>query len=136
MLMAPLRRHLASLGLAVALCQIVIQVLAPAALCCQMPLLGAEAKADAHECCPAGSHPGQVCPMHAGRVAGKSAGKSDCAARPVVDLHDMLMTLSSGGVLPSLVHVAQPTGSEATPLVAEVRPSFVASPPPGPPPRA
>lgn len=134
--MASLRRHLASLGLAVALCQVVMQVLAPAALCCQMPLAGAEAKADAHDCCPAGSHLGQVCPMQANRLAKKKAGDSGCAARPVVDLHHMLMTLSSGGVVPLLVELALPIGSESAPLVAEARLSFVVSAPPGPPPRA
>jgi len=135
-LMASFRRHLASLGLAVALCQVVMQVLAPAALCCQMPLAGAEAKADSHECCIAGSRAGQVCPMHGTRAAKKKAGDSGCAARPLVDLHDMLMTLSSGGVVPSLVDLAQPIGSEAAPLVAEARLSVVPSAPPGPPPRA
>jgi hypothetical protein len=114
-----------------------MQVLAPAALCCQMPLAGAEAKADAHDCCPAGSHAGKVCPMHANRAgAKKKAGDSDCAARPVFDLHDMLMTLSSGGVMPLLIDVARPVGSESAPIVAPARPSFVASAPPGPPPRA
>jgi hypothetical protein len=51
-------------------------------------------------------------------------------------LHDMLMTLSNGGVVPMLVDLALPMGSEPAPLVAEARLSYVASAPPGPPPRA
>jgi hypothetical protein len=88
--MASVRRHLASLGLAVVLFHVVMQVLVPAALCCEMPSAGG-ARAEAADCCPAGSHPGQVCPMH-GRRAGttKSADDSDCAAQPLVDLHDIL----------------------------------------------
>lgn len=133
--MASLRRHLASLGLTVVFCHTLMQVLVPAALCCQEPLSGTGAKAEWKECCPAGSHPGQVCPMHASRLAKKQAGDSGCAARPVVDLHDMLMTLSSGGVIPALATLAVPVDSESAPATTEAVPSFVASIPPGPPPR-
>jgi hypothetical protein len=134
--MASLRRHLASLGLAVVLLHVVMQVLVPAALCCQVPSTRG-AQAEAADCCPAGSHPGQVCPMH-GKRAGqsKAAGDRDCAAQPLVDLHDILMTLSNGGVIPPLVALARPAGSEAAPAVEAPFTSPVASVPPGPPPRA
>jgi len=134
--MAPVRRHLASLGLAVVLFHVVIQVLVPAALCCQMPSSG-EARAEAADCCPAGSHPGQICPMHGKRAAkSTAAGDADCAALPLVDLHDILMTLSAGGVLPPLTSLAIPAGSEAAPVeAAQVTPAVVTVPP-GPPPRA
>jgi len=132
--MASIRRHLASLGLAVVLCHLVMQVLVPAALCCQKPLAGGE-RAEAHECCPAGSHPGKVCPMHANRAKQRGADP-DCAATPVVDLHDLLMTLSNGGVVPALVALAGPAGSEAAPLAVEPASAFVPTVPPGPPPRA
>ena len=136
-LMASLRRHLASLGLAVVLCHLVMQVLVPAALCCQKPLGGATARAEAHECCQAGAHPGQICPMHA-KNANKSSKKSgdECSASPLVDLHDMLMTLSGGGIVPSLASLTFSIHSESAPSVAASVPSFVASAPPGPPPRA
>jgi hypothetical protein len=133
--MASVRRHLASLGLTVVLFHVVMQVLVPAALCCQMPSAG-DARAEAADCCPAGSHPGQICPMH-GKRAGKTktAGDADCAALPLVDLHDMLMTLSTGGVLPPLVAFAIPVGSEAAPVAPATIPPVVVTVPPGPPPR-
>ena len=80
--MASVRRHLASLGLAVLLGHVVMQVLVPAALCCQKPL-AAGTRAEAHECCPQGAHPGKVCPMHANRAAKPTSPDSDpdCTAR-------------------------------------------------------
>ena len=112
--MASVRRHLASLGLAVVLCHFVMQILVPAALCCQKPLAAGKT-ASAHECCAAGAHPGQTCPMQGKRAASKSSTDPDCAARPMVDLHDIFMTLSSGGVIPALSVLAGPAGSETTP---------------------
>ena len=133
--MASVRRHLASLGLAVVLCHLVMQILVPAALCCQKPIAGGT-RAEAHECCPLGSHPGKVCPMHGNRAGKQKTADPDCSARPVIDLHDIFMTLSSGGVIPALVAVAQPVGSESAPAVVQPAASLVASVPPGPPPRA
>jgi hypothetical protein len=135
--MASLRRHLASLGLAVVLCHVVMQVLVPAALCCQKPLSGGT-RAEAHECCPEGSHPGKVCPMHANRAGKRPSGDTDpdCTARPLVDLHDILMTLSNGGVMPALLVLASPVGSESAPAFLQPAAPHVVSVPPGPPPRA
>jgi hypothetical protein len=135
--MASLRRHLASLGLAVVVCHTVVQILVPAALCCQKPVVGSTARAEAHDCCPAGSHQGQICPMHA-KNAGKSTRPSgdNCSATPLVDLHDMLMTLSSGGVVPPIASFAIVLRSETAPFAAAPVPSVVVSAPPGPPPRA
>ncbi len=67
----------------------------------------------------------------------KSATDSNCAARPMVDLHDILMTLSSGGVIPALVVLAAPAGSESTPsfdpaLRGARRPAFPSALPPAP----
>jgi hypothetical protein len=96
--MASLRRHIAALGLF----HMVMQVLVPAALCCQMPSAG-DARAEAADCCPAGSHAGQIRPVHGRRGArAKAAGDADCAAQPLADFHDILMTPSSGGVLPPI----------------------------------
>jgi hypothetical protein len=135
--MASLRRHLASLGLAVVFCHTVMQILVPAALCCQKPVVGARVRAEARECCPAGSHPGQICPMHA-KNAEKNTRKSgdSCSATPLVDLHDMLMTLSSAGVVPAIASFAIVLRAESAPFAAALIPSVVASAPPGPPPRA
>jgi hypothetical protein len=74
--------------------------------------------------------------MHGKRGANAKSGDPDCAARPVVDLHDILMTLSNGGVIPTLVSLAVPVGLESAPASVQPAASFVASPPPGPPPRA
>jgi hypothetical protein len=86
-----------------------------------------------------GSHPGQVCPMHGKRgvnaKSGSPAGSQNCAARPLVDLHDILMTLSNGGVIPTLVALAVPAGSESLPASVQPAAAFVISPPLGPPPR-
>ena len=119
------------------LCHVVMQVLVPAALCCQKPLAGG-ARAEAHECCPEGAHPGKVCPMHANRTARPTSPDTDpdCTARPVVDLHDILMTLSNGGVMPSLLAIAGPAGSESAPAILQPAAPLVVSVPPGPPPRA
>jgi len=132
--MASVRRHLASLGLAVVLCHLAMQVLVPAALCCQKPLTAGKS-ADAHECCAAGAHPGQTCPMRGKRTASQGATDQNCAARPMVDLHDILMTLSIGGVIPALVALASPVGSESTPSFVQPFAVPVAPVPLGPPPR-
>jgi hypothetical protein len=74
--------------------------------------------------------------MHGRRGAkAKAAGDADCAAQPLVDLHDILMTLSTGGVLPPLVAFAIPIGSEAAPAAPPTVPPVVVTVPPGPPPR-
>jgi hypothetical protein len=134
--MASVRRHLASLGLAVVLCHLVMQVLVPAALCCQKPLAGTGTRAEAHECCPLGSHPGKVCPMHGKRAGRQKSTDPECAAQPLVDVHDLFMTLSSGGVVPTLVELARPVGAESAPAPIEPAASHVSHVPLGPPPRA
>jgi hypothetical protein len=134
--MASVRRHLASLGLAVVLCHIVMQILVPAALCCQKPLVGVGTRAEAGECCPMGSHPGKVCPMHGKRASQQKSIDPECAAQPLVDLHDIFIALSSGGVVPPLVELALPVGSESAPATLEPAASLVSPVPLGPPPRA
>jgi hypothetical protein len=134
--MASVRRHLASLGLAVVLCHLVMQILVPAALCCQKPVAATGTRAEAHECCPAGSHPGKVCPMHGKRASRQQSLDPECAAQPVVDLHDIFLALSSGGVVPPLVELALPAGSESAPGTLEPAASLVSPVPLGPPPRA
>ena len=64
--MSVLRRHLGAFGLLVLLSQFAMQAAAQAALCCR-PL--ANAPTAAADCCPAGSHPGKVCPVHAAKRA-------------------------------------------------------------------
>jgi hypothetical protein len=134
--MASIRRHLASLGLAVVVCHLVMQILVPAALCCQKPSAGTGARAEAHECCPAGSHPGKVCPMHGKRADRQKSTDPECAAQPLVDLHDIFMTLSGGGVMPTLVELARPAGSESAPTAIVSSAPLVLHVPLGPPPRA
>ena len=131
--MSSVRRHLASLGLAVALCHLVIQVLVPAALCCERKSV--ETRPAVSECCPAGSHPPGLCPMHASSKA-KSRDKRDCQARPLVDLHDLFVALNTGGVLPAPAVIAAPVGIESAPFVAHLRTIDLSTAPPGPPPRA
>jgi hypothetical protein len=134
--MASVRRHLASLGLAVVLCHVVMQVLVPAALCCQKPLTTSGSRATAHECCPEGAHPGKVCPMRSQAGQQKKSTDPDCAVQPLVDLHDVLMLLSTGGVVPTLVELARPAGSEPTPATGLPAVALVSPVPPGRPPRA
>jgi hypothetical protein len=134
--MASVRRHLASLGLAVVLCHVVMQVLVPAALCCQNQSVETSTRAEAHECCPEGSHPGKVCPMHGKRTGKQKSSGSDCAVQPLADLHNVLMSLSIGGVVPTLVGLARPAGSESAPATELPAVALVSSVPLGPPPRA
>ena len=134
--MASIRRHLASLGLAVVLCHMVMQVLVPAALCCQKPLSQTGTRAGAHECCAASAHAGKVCPMHGKRADKQKPTDPECAAQPTVDFHDIVMTLSSGGVVPTLVGLSRPVGSESAPAPLEPAAPLVSLVPPGPPPRA
>ena len=114
--MASLRRHLASLGLAVVFCHVVMQVLVPAALCCQKPLAGTGSQGRSARVLPDGLPSREGLPdARQARRPSRSLVDPGCAARPVVDLHDMLMTLSSGGVVPTLVALARPMGSESAP---------------------
>jgi hypothetical protein len=129
--MASLRKHLASMGLAVVVCHLSMQVLVAAALCCRMP------ESAKRECCAAGSHPGQVCPMHGSPRAAKSqSGNSDCRAQAPADVHNLYLALSGGGVIPSIARLVQPAGSEEAPPAMLPTDSLVPHTPPGPPPRA
>ena len=74
--------------------------------------------------------------MRGKRAASQSATGSDCAARPMVDLHDIFITLSSGGVIPALVVLNGPVGSESTPSFVQTVAASVIHLPLGPPPRA
>jgi hypothetical protein len=132
--MTSLRRHLASIGLAVVLCHTVIQVLVPAALCCEMG--AASSKVEAKEWCAASAHPGKPCPMHKSRAGKTSAGDRECGARSQVDLHDLFIALTSGGIIPVPGQLTAPSGSESAPIAVL---HFAPSPTeaiPGPPPRA
>jgi hypothetical protein len=133
--MTSLRRHLASIGLAVVLCHTVVQVLVPAALCCEMG--STASKIDAQkECCAANAHPGKPCPMHKNRAGKTAANDRDCGARPQLDLHDLFIALTSGGILPSPNQLTAPSGSEAAPAVLLPYAPLVADAVLGPPPRA
>ena len=130
--MNALRRHLASLGLVVVVCHVVLQVLLPAALCCRQSTAG---RTEFRECCPAGSHPGQVCPMHPSRLAGKKS-KTACSAQAVRDFRDLMIVLNVGGVIPTPVELTVPATVEAAFLTAQPLASPVPHVPLGPPPRA
>jgi hypothetical protein len=118
------------MGLAVVVCHLAMQVLLAAALCCRVP------ESAKRECCPAGSHPGQVCPMHGGPRAAKSqSGNSDCRAQAPADIHDLYLAFSGCGVIPSIVRLAQPVGLEETPPTMLPTDWLVSHTPPGPPPR-
>jgi hypothetical protein len=53
----------------------------------------------------------------------------------MVDLHDIFITLSSGGVIPALVVLNGPVGSESTPSFVQTVAASVIHLPLGPPPR-
>ncbi len=132
--MSVIRRHLASLGLAVVLCQIVLQVLVPAALCCEAPA-GAQQEVKA-DCCSA-AHPGQLCPMHAGkRARAQEPRDGDCHARPVGTLRDLLGAWLTGDLVPPPAPLTVPGGSEPAPQLTALFAPAAAFVPPGPPPRA
>ena len=132
--MASIRRHLASLGLAVVLCHVVMQVLVPAVLCCQQVNSQAGSAETDDDCC-AGTHPGQVCPMHRSRGTGDRS-TNDCNAQPQRNFLDLLVVLTTGVVAPSTTELVVTLRFEA----AFVSPQHVAVSVPhaplGPPPRA
>jgi hypothetical protein len=132
--MTSLRRHLASIGLAVLLCHTVMQVLVPAALCCEMG--NTASKVDAKECCAAGAHTGQPCPMHKNRAGKTSSNDRECGARSQLDLHDLFIALTSGGIIPSPGRLTAPSGSEAAPSAVLAYSPLVIEAVLGPPPRA
>jgi hypothetical protein len=66
----------------------------------------------------------------------KKSADPDCAVQPLVDLHDVLMLLSTGGVVPTFVALAGPAGSESAPATGLPAVALVSSVPLGPPPRA
>jgi len=120
------------------LCHIVLQVLVPAALCCHQAATSASRSAKAapaKECCPAGAHAGQVCPLH-GKKAGAKPASSDCSAESQRDFRDLIIVLNNGGVVPAPMLMATPTGSEPAFVAAEPQATPLTRVPPGPPPRA
>ena len=129
--MSAVRRHLASLGLTVVLCHVVMQVLVPAALCCHQ---AAAQRAAAPDCCGK-SHPGQVCPMHRAARGGQQSAK-DCSAQSQRDFLDLFIVLNSGGIAPAPVVLTVAITSESAFLFAEPPAVSVFQVPPGPPPRA
>jgi hypothetical protein len=132
--MASVRRHLASLGLAVVVCQFVLQILVTAALCCERP---ATTAARLQDCCPAGSHAGKICPMHGARRAGSNRASDDeCHARPRNEVPNLFTLLTGSGILPSPVMLAVPEGIEQAPSPAQTTPPLHIDIPLGPPPRA
>jgi len=74
--------------------------------------------------------------MHGNRAGRQKSADPDCAVQPLVDLHDVFMMLSTGGVVPALVELVRPVGSESAPAAVQPAASLVSSVPPGPPPRA
>ena len=136
--MTSLRRHLASLGLTMVVCHIVLQVLVPAALCCHQDAALAHRSgshaAPAKECCPKGAHPGEVCPLHGAKRAVKKAA-TDCHADSQRDFRDLIIVLSNGGVISAPALLAVPTGSESAFGALDPQVILVAYVPLGPPPR-
>jgi hypothetical protein len=131
--MASVRRHLASIGLALVVCHFALQILVTAALCCERPATGVRVQ----DCCPAGSHSGQICPMHGARRAGSDRASSDqCSARPRNDVPNLFTLLPASGILPSPVKLAVPEGTEQAPRPIQPTPLLHTDIPPGPPPRA
>jgi hypothetical protein len=130
--MASIRRHLASLGLTVVLCHVVMQVLVPAVLCCQQTAAPAD---EADDCC-AGTHPGQVCPMHRSARGGGDRSTNDCHAKPQRDFLDLLVVLNTGVLAPSTTELIVTLRSEAAFVPPQHRAASLAPAPPGPPPRA
>ena len=131
--MSVIRRHLASLGLAVVLSQIVMQVLVPAALCCDRPT--SANRVETADCCAA-AHPGQLCPMHAAkRVKAQQSGNAKCHARPVSDLRDLVVAMLTGDLVPAPVSFVEPAGSDPAFQFVSLFAPLVSSAPPGPPPR-
>jgi hypothetical protein len=110
-------------------------VLVPAAICCQKS--APEAGVKKADCCPAGSHPGQVCPMHASRSTQNETKTSDCQAQPLTDLHDLFAALTSSGVMPPLgPQVPRPAGAGPAPATNEISAHQLPAGPLGPPPRS
>jgi hypothetical protein len=135
--MSSLRRHLASLGLTMVLCHVVLQVLVPAALCCHQASITSRSEkraTPAKECCPAGAHAGQVCPLHGAKRAGTQAA-SDCSAEALRDFRDLIVVLNNGGVVPQPLRLTTPTGWETAFVAPEPQAVLVSHVPPGPPPR-
>jgi hypothetical protein len=130
--MASIRRHLASLGLAVVLCHVVMQVLVPAVLCCQQANRQTE---NGDDCC-AGTHPGQVCPMHRSARGTSDRSTNDCNAQPQRDFLDLLVVLNTGVVAPSTTELVVTLRSEAAVVPLQHLAASVPHAPLGPPPRA
>jgi hypothetical protein len=130
--MASIRRHLASLGLTVVLCHVVMQVLVPAALCCQETFQKAD---DGDDCC-GGTHPGEVCPMHRSARGGDGGQTNDCNAQPQRDFLDLLVVLNTGVLAPTTTELAIVVRSEAAFVSPQPLAASLATAPLGPPPRA
>jgi hypothetical protein len=134
--MAALRRHLASLGLAVVLFHTIVQALVPAALCCGKTTAATPTAQAKHACCIESEHHGGICPMHGAAPAHTSPDSRDCRAKSRAGLHDMVVALTAGAVMPSLVGLAAPAGSEATPVSLQPSLLGLSLTPLGPPPRS
>jgi hypothetical protein len=129
--MSVLRRHLGAFGLLVVLSQFAMQAAAQAALCCRPVANTATAAA---ECCPAGSHPGKVCPVHAAK---RAAAPTDATCRMVCtrDADRSLLQSIAGGPLPAGAELSltEPVALHAA--AVDRRPPSPPSDPVSPPPR-
>jgi len=129
--MSLLRRHLGTFGLLVLLSQFAMQAAAQAALCCR-PV--ANARSAAADCCPAGSHPGKVCPVHAAK---RATAPTDATCRMVCarDADHSLLQSIAGGPLPAGVELSLTEPVAPHTAAADRRPPFPPSDPVSPPPR-
>ena len=133
--MSAFRRRLASGAIALTLLQLAVLFAAPVSACCLPFRLKAEAtqveKAEAPDCCPAGSHAPGECPLHKGGGAQKSG--SDC--RMTCDTeHGPQFVLGVTGVLPApestRIDLTASAPLHGVPFIATARPSVPAAPPP------
>jgi hypothetical protein len=133
-IMRQLRRHLAVLALATTAVLFAGVGGVSAAAGLAMRSIGASTAGD--DCCPPGSHPGQMCPMHRHGGAGATASRSGADARFCTcrDLNPAGLLVA--GITLDRIVVSVPTSPASAPADQSV-PVIDASPvPASPPPRA
>jgi hypothetical protein len=105
------RQRFRTLALVTAMAQLLVIGSVSVALCCQPAQKSAE---NVEDCCPAGSHPDGVCPLH-GKKSKESRPASDCRLTCAAKVHGQML-LPSGAPVVTVLSIGPPAEAHATAL--------------------
>ena len=127
--MSSLRRHLASLALALTALQCALVFLAPVSACCEFRLKAETTGSEQGDCCPPGSHPPGQCPLHKVSKSESNDCRMRCATPQALQFLAGAIGVMPAPVTTSIVFAESPLAARDA-LASRFRPSVPDAPPP------